>query len=353
MNVLDLARPEIRALAGYASARSEAGRARFMLNANESPWSPNVRGASGLNRYPEPQPALLVARLAELYGVAPECLLATRGSDEAIDLLLRVFCRPGGDAALICPPTFGMYAVAAAVQSVAVREAPLGADWLPDAGRILSACTPRVRLVFLCSPNNPTGGLWPLARIRTLARALADRAVVVVDEAYLEFAGTPSAASLLAKQANVAVLRTLSKAWGMAGARVGCLIARPEVVALCRRVMAPYPLPAPSVKLAVAALADPAATAARVATLVAERERLAARLALLPGVEEVLPSQANFLCVRFIDAEHVRRALAVRGILVRDVSAQPRLEGCLRISVGAPVENARLVAALAESGVAA
>lgn len=347
MSVLDLARPEVRAFTPYASARRESASRAVMLNANESPWSPAGRG--GLNRYPEPQPATLRERLARLYGVCAGQVLMGRGSDEAIDLLLRAFCRPGRDAVVTCPPTFGMYAVAAALQGAQVTEVPLsGAGFELDADAVLAACLATTKLVFLCSPNNPTGGVVPLPVVSRLAEALRGRALVVVDEAYGEFADTPSAASLLGRHDNLAVLRTLSKAWGLAGARVGCLLADERVVDLLGAIMAPYPLPTPSVDAALDVLGGDGEQRMRqrVATLVAERGRLRRNLADLPGVREVLPSRANFLAVRFTDAAATRRRLEAQGIVVRDITRYPGLDDALRISIGTPAENRRLRRAL-------
>jgi histidinol-phosphate aminotransferase len=352
MSILDLARPEIRALTPYSSARMEARGGAVMLNANESPL-PNVGAA--LNRYPEPQPAELLVRVAALYGVAAEQVLIGRGSDEAIDLLVRAFCTAGRDAVLICPPTFGMYAVCAHIQNAAVVEAPLGADFSLDVPALLAAATAQTKLVFLCSPNNPTGGAIAASTIETVARAFAGRALVVVDEAYVEFSNEASAIALLARHENLAVLRTLSKAHALAGARVGTVLGTPELIALLRRIQAPYPLPTPCVDAALAAL-EPAAlgrTRERIAALLRERERLAQALRGAPRVRAVLPSQANFVCARFDDGAAVYRALLAQGIVVRDVGRYPALRDCLRLSVGTAAENARLIAALGAAEVAA
>lgn len=347
MSILDLARPEVRALTPYSSARMEAGGAAIMLNANESPWPP-AGDTHGLNRYPEPQPTVLRARLAQLYGVRDEQVLVGRGSDEAIDLLVRAFCRPGADAIAISPPTFGMYAVCAGVQGAGVVSLPTAADLTLDANLVLADLPRTVKLVFVCSPNNPTGGLMPLATIERLVAALAGRALVVVDEAYIEFADADSAATLLNYHPNLGVLRTLSKAWALAGARIGALLADAEVIGLLRRIMSPYPLPTPSVQAAQAALdADGRrVTRERVAATVAERKRMAAVLAQLRGVRKVYPSSANFLTVDMADAAGTHRALAGLGIVVRDVSHYCGLAGCLRLSVGTPEENTRLLDAL-------
>jgi histidinol-phosphate aminotransferase len=355
MSILKLARPEIRALKPYSSARMEASGGSVFLNANESPW-PSVMGGTGaLNRYPDPQPSELVRRLAQLYGVSPAQLLVGRGSDEAIDLLVRAFCRAGEDAVAICPPTFGMYAVSAGIQGADVVEVPLRADFSLDADELLARVTPRMKLVFVCSPNNPTGNLVPIATIERLAAALADRALVVVDEAYIEFAGVPSAATLLARYDNLVVLRTLSKAHALAAARIGSMLAHADIVALLRRILPAYPLPSPCVEAALAALtpAALAATRVRVAGLVEARERLAAALRRAPGLRDVCPSAANFLLVRCDDAGGLYRRLLAVGVVVRDVSHYPALAGCLRISVGSEADHDRLLAALDVREVAA
>ncbi len=349
MSILGRARAELLALKPYASARMEARGGRVFLNANESPWPPPGDSGLGLNRYPEPQPDDLLAALAGLYGVQAEQVLVGRGSDEAIDLLVRAFCRAGEDAVLICPPTFGMYAVAAGVQGADVIEVPLAGDFSLDVEAVLACIDTRVKLVFLCSPNNPTGSLVPLATIERIAEALRERALVVVDEAYIEFAEAPSAAGLLARFDNLAVLRTLSKAWALAGARIGCLLADAAVIGLLRRIMAPYPLPTPCLAAALAALAPAARneTARRIAVARSERARLAIALAALSGIREVLPSAANFITVRFADAAAAYRALLDRGVVVRDVGRYPGLAGCLRLSIGAPAENDAALGVLA------
>ncbi len=349
MKLLERARPEILDLQPYSSARMEARSRGVMLNANESPWAPVGNDASTLNRYPDPQPTALRVTLAELYGVAPERVLIGRGSDEAIDLLVRAFCREGRDAIVISPPTFGMYAVAAHIQGAAVIEVPLAADFGVDTDALLAAVTEDTKLVFLCTPNNPTGNLVPLTVIARLADALRDRALLVVDEAYLEFAdGAPSAIILQQRHENIAVLRTLSKAYGLAGARVGALVADARIVSLLRRIQAPYPLPAPSVSAALTALSSVAVaeSGVRIDILRSERERLTVALTAARGVLAVYPSSANFLCVRFVDAASTYSCLLDYGVVVRDVSRYPQLEGCLRITIGTPNENAQLLAAL-------
>lgn len=348
MSILALARPDICDLQPYSSARMEAGSAAIMLNANESPWPTQA----GLNRYPDPQPDALRERMAELYGVDASQLLIGRGSDEAIDLLVRAFCRAGVDAIAICPPTFGMYAIAAAVQGAYVVEVPLARNFALDNDALLAAVTPLTRLVFLCSPNNPTGNLIPRTQIERVAHALDARSLVVVDEAYIEYAGAPSAASLLAAHENLVVLRTLSKAHALAGARIGALLAHADIVGLLRRILPAYPLPVPCIAAAIAALQPQAlqATSLRISKTVELREVLTARLRQVPGLVEVLPSLANFVTVRCVDASATYRRLLGADIVVRDVGRYPRLQDCLRISVGDDGECAALLAVLEGDG---
>lgn len=348
MSVLDLARADIRALTPYSSARMEASGGRVLLNANELPWAPAADAGDGLNRYPDPQPRALLQQLAALYGVKDDQILVGRGSDEAIDLLVRGFCRAGEDAILISPPTFGMYAVAAAIQGAAVVSAPLADGFRLDIDALLGAMTPSVKLVFVCTPNNPCGNLVPFAMLERLAVALRGRALLVVDEAYLEFADARSAVELLGAHDHVAVLRTLSKAYGLAGARIGALLAAPAVIGLLRRIIAPYPLPATSVAAALQATsaAGVKEAQARIALVRDQRELLRAAFARMPDVLEVLPSSANFLCVRWRDAAAVYATLLRAGVVVRDVTRYPGLGGCLRVSVGTPEENGLLLATL-------
>ena len=359
MSVLDLARPEILALQAYSSARREAGEAEVMLNANESPWLPPAASSDTkerpLNRYPDPQPERLLERLAELYGVNNKQILVGRGSDEAIDLLVRAFCRPGIDAIALSPPTFGMYAVCAAVQGAACIEIPLDARFAVDVSALCERLPESVKIVFLCTPNNPTGGSTSLVDIERIAYAMRGRALVIVDEAYVEYSEFPSSARLLESHENLGVLRTLSKAWALAGARIGCLLAGADIISLLRKIMPPYPLPTPSVTAALAALtADGLAlTNQRIALIVAERERMAAALARLPGVIDVLPSTANFLCVRFEKAGIVYRKLVAGGVIVRDVGRYPGLSDCLRFSIGTREENSRLLDVLVRNEVSA
>lgn len=347
MSVLDLARPELLALKPYSSARLEAQGGELMLNANEWPYPD-----SPWHRYPDPQPEALLQQLAVLYGVSTAQIFVGRGSDEAIDLLVRAFCRAGQDAILISPPTFGMYAVAAGVQGAEVLSVPLriDGDYSLDVDALIATALARsVKLVFVCTPNNPTGGLVPRSEILRLLEALRGKALVVVDEAYVEFAGVPSLAADLAQHPHLGVLRTLSKAYGLASARLGCLLAAPELIGLLRRIMAPYPVPGPCLAAALEALAPAqgALREERLALIRSERERVAAALRALPAVRRVWPSAANFLCFQIADAESVYRRLLAQGIVLRNVAHYLGLPQVLRLSIGRPEDNQRVLAALA------
>ncbi|MGE8247240.1 MAG: histidinol-phosphate transaminase [Stenotrophomonas maltophilia] len=351
-SLLTLVREDLQAFAGYSSARSSALVGDVWLNANESAWANPADVTGGARRYPDPQPAALRDRLAELYGCAPEQLLIGRGSDEAIDLLVRALCEPGRDAVVTTPPVFGMYAVCARLQNAPVIEVPLverGDALAADIDAVIAAAlVGNAKLVFLCSPSNPAGSVITLAEIERVATALQGRALVVVDEAYGEYAEQASASTLLGRYENIAVLRTLSKAHALAAARIGSLIADAALIQVLRRCQAPYPVPAPCAELALAGL-DPenlAVTSQRIAQIKAERARLQAGLARLPGVLRVYPSQGNYLLARFADAQGAFDALLAAGVVVRDQRAAPQLGDALRITLGSPEQNDRVLAAL-------
>lgn len=348
-----LLREDLRAFGGYRSARSEILRGEVWLNANESPSAAASDVDGLLRRYPDPQPQALRDALAALYGVPDSQLLATRGSDEGIDLLLRAFCAPGRGAIVTAPPVFGMYAVCAALHGARVIEVPAqdtGDGWRSDLDAMAEgALAAGATLVFVCNPGNPTGESIANADIQRLARRLQGKALVVVDEAYAEYADSEGCAALLADNDNLVVLRTLSKAHALAGARIGSVIASDELVAMLKRCQAPYPLAQPAVQAALAALAPQAVAraASAAAQLISERERLRDALQGAPGVRCVYPSQGNFLLVRFDDAQAAFDALLSAGVVVRDMRAAPSLADALRISIGTPEQNQRVLASLA------
>jgi len=345
--VLALARPDILALQPYQHAKWDPSLER--MHANEMPWrAQGDNTQAGLNRYPEPQPRALVERMAQLYDVSPANVLVGRGSDEAIDLLVRAFCRAGEDQVVITPPTFGFYKVAARIQGAGVIEVPLDRETFAlDLPAVLAAGR-RAKVVFLCSPNNPTGNLLDEPAMLALCRELADQSLVCVDEAYLEFAARRSLATRLAEFPNLVVLRTLSKAYALAGARLGTLIAGEDIVALLKRIIPPYAIPSSTVEQVIALTEAPqrAIAADRIRVLLDERREASRRLALMPCVERVHPSDANFLLVQFRDARAALEAGKDVGLLVRDFSSAPGLANCLRISIGTPEQNERLLAAL-------
>ena len=356
--LLDLIRPDLRGFPGYASARRVQSSGSVWLNANESALASPVDAGYALHRYPEPQPKLLRERLATLYGVDCAKLMVTRGSDEGIDLLVRAFCRPGKDAVLVAPPCFGMYAVCARVQGAPLVEVPLCQDgdaWSLDVDGVLNAIATReVRLVFLCSPANPTGQALTLSGIGALAEAIAGRAVLVIDEAYAEYSSKGSACALVESVPGLVVLRTLSKAHALAGARVGALIADPAVITVLRNLSAPYPIAAPSAALATAALSPEALAESRrrCHDVIAAREGLREKLTTLACVRTVYPSEGNFLLARFNDVGTVFDRLLAAGVVVRDMRAYPELRDALRITVGTAEENRELLAALVDRAVA-
>jgi histidinol dehydrogenase len=347
--VMTLARPSIRALRAYEHAQWDP---RFeRLHANESPWEPAVPTGDAevsLNRYPEPQPLALVSALARLYDVPTNALLVGRGSDEIIDLLTRAFCEAGRDSVIVCPPTFGMYAVAAHAQGARVLEVPLRSDFGLDMPAVERAIDQNAKILWLCSPNNPTGNLLDLANVERLLELAKGRCIVAVDEAYAEFSSAPSWIARLAEYPHLVVLRTLSKAHGLAGSRIGTLIADPAIVALLRKIIPPYAIAASSAHEALRALDEGVLgiTRARIAELIRERQRLALALEASAAVRRVWPSEANFLLVQTDDARATMERLRATGLLVRDFSGRSGLADAVRISIGTPEQNSRVIAAL-------
>ena len=347
MTIADLARPEIRRLKPYEAAQQVADTVR--LNANEAPWTNSSdRFRRPLNRYPEIRPARLRDAMARHYGCAPERLLVTRGTSEAIDLLMRVFCRAGVDNIVIPAPTFSMYRHYAEVQGAEVREVQTSPDetFAVDVDALLAACDDQTRVLIICSPNNPTGTLVPLDRIRELLERRGSASAIVVDEAYIEFAESPSALSLLEDFDNLVVLRTLSKALAFAGARCGAVIGPAAVINMLNAVQAPYAMATPVIECVEDALTDANLGEAEAAAhaIVDERERLAAWLVGLPFVRHVWPSAANFLLVRVDDADDLLAHTNNAGILLRHFRGD--LGDCLRISIGSPADNDRLIQSL-------
>ncbi len=344
MSIRGLARVPVQGLKPYEAAVQVDDTIR--LNANESAWrNAGDTFQRALNRYPEVRPARLRELLAEHYGCAPGSLLVTRGSSEAIDLLMRVFCEAGRDNIVTTTPTFSMYAHYATVQGAELRqvEASPDEDFRVDPGRILAACDEATKLVILCSPNNPTGTYLPTAVLTDILAARADKSVVVVDEAYIEFAPARSVAELVSDYDNLVVLRTLSKALAFAGARCGSVIGSPEVIDMLNAVQAPYALATPVIECVENALEAEALAGAEqnVAETVRERERMRVRLSEFASVRKVWPSAANFLLVQVTDAPALMAHCAENQVLLRYFGGQ--LADCVRISIGSAAENDRLL----------
>ena len=330
-----LVRPNIQALQPYSTARDEfsGGEITTWLDANENPYD------NGVNRYPDPHQKLLKQKIAALKGVREEQVFIGNGSDEAIDLCYRIFCRPGVDNAVSIAPTYGMYRVAAAVNDVELREVPLGDDFSLPVERLLAAADERSKLLWLCSPNNPTGNAFPAQEIESLLRRFDG--IVVLDEAYIDFADGGGFLPRLGEFPNLIVLQTLSKAWGMAGLRLGLAFASEEIAGLFGRVKYPYNINTLTQRAVAESLRRD--ISAEVAAIRAERSRLASALAACSCIGQVYPSEANFLLVKTAAPDPLYRELVAAGVIVRNRSRIAGCEGCLRITVGRPEENDRML----------
>ena len=340
-----LARPEILELPPVnviAGDSSDYAGDIVRLHLNENCYSPLVQGSESqsCNRYAEPRAPALRGAMARLYGVEPQNLIATRGADDAIDILIRTFCRSGTDAIAVSDPSFGAYGLFARIQGARVLKCPLGADFEFEPSTFVQAAErePHLKLAFLCSPNNPTGNLISCEHVLSVADALAET-IIVLDEAYIEFADAKSLAAEAMARDNLVVLRTLSKAYGLAGARVGCAIGNAELIEFISRALPPFPLASPSIAVALATLSPSRRLIhrERIARIKAERTRVAAKLKDSPLVERVWPSQTNFVLVEVTDPFEVRREIERSGIRVR---WRPEIgEAVLRLSIGTQEEN--------------
>lgn len=334
MDIRELYRPNIRSLAPYSTARDEyRGELGIFLDANENPYD------NGCNRYPDPRQRELKRRLSEIKGVAPEKIFVGNGSDEPIDLAFRVFCEPRLHNAVSIAPTYGMYKVAAAINDVPMREVPLEPDFSLDERKLLAATDGDTRLLLLCSPNNPTGNCFPRAQIERIVRTFPG--IVVLDEAYIDFADTPGLLGELDRFPNLIILQTLSKAWGMAGLRLGLAFASEEIAALFGRVKYPYNINTLTQRAVAESLRRD--ISAQVAAIRAERSRLASALAACSCIGQVYPSEGNFLLVKTTAPDPLYRELVAAGVIVRNRSRIAGCEGCLRITVGRPEENDRML----------
>ena len=345
------ARPEILAMKGYASARSlvESGGSTVFLDANECPYEPFV-GASGLARYPMQQPPELLSIICDWLDLSSRNVTVMRGADEAIDSLMRAFCVPAVDNIIVCPPTFAMYRQSAILQGVEVREAPLAKGFALDTEAVLSAVDDNTKLVFVCSPNNPTANLMDRNAVEELCVLLVGRALVVVDETYIEYAGVDSMAEALERFENLVVLRTLSKSHAAAGVRCGVAVARADVTELMRKVLAPYPIPQPVVQavLAIMAPGNQQSLAEKRREIVARRDAFAAAAGQIDIVTSVLPSDANYLLMIVDDADALCERARAAGYILRNQSHQPGLAGAVRVSIGTEDEMRGFLRSCAE-----
>ncbi|MCO4320191.1 histidinol-phosphate transaminase [Aliidiomarina quisquiliarum] len=371
-NIQGLLRPHLRNMTPYLSARRSMSGGTIWLNANESPYAPTNSDGSyysinsdQLNRYPNFQSRTLNGAYANYAGVTANQVMSHRGSDEGIELLIRAFCEPGKDSVLICPPTYGMYAISAQLNNSATVSVPL----VPTKGAyqlnltaieqaLTAAKGPQVKVVFLCNPSNPLGNLLTPADIKAVLELARGKAMVVVDEAYIEYAEASNVSNtantstgLIKHYPHLVVLRTLSKAFGLAGIRVGFTLAQEAVINALAPVLAPYPLPAISIQIAEQALGPEGLINMRqnVIEAVDEREQLVIALAGFTWVTQLYPSTTNFILMQVENANALMSYCQQAGILLRQLS-QPNLDQCIRISIGSPAENEQLVRVLRNFG---
>lgn len=338
---LKYVRPNILALEPYSTARDDfkGGDISVWLDANESPYD------NGLNRYPDPHQRKLKKLVAGLKGVKPEMVfIGGAGSDEAIDLTYRIFCRPGVDNAIAIAPSYGVYKVAAAINDVEFREVMLGADYSLPVEHLLEAADENSRVMWICSPNNPTGNAFDISDIRRLADGFDG--IVAIDEAYIDFSSQPSALRLIEEYRNIVVLQTFSKARGLASLRVGLAFAVAELASIYAAVKYPYNVNGPTQEEIARRINDDISR--QVTEIILQRELLGAALSVNPHVKEVYHSDANFLLVKVDDPDGLYDYLVSKGIIVRNRSRVKGCEGCLRLTIGTPTENSLLLKLLKE-----
>lgn len=335
----DLVRPNVWNMKPYSSARDEfQGNASVFLDANENPFN------APYNRYPDPMQWTLKEKIEEIKGVKRESIFLGNGSDEPIDLLIRAFCEPGTDNIVSIAPSYGMYEVAADVNNVEFRKIELDETFDLNTDRLLEATDNHTKILFLCSPNNPTGNNLSRGRIYKVLESF--RGIVVIDEAYIDFSADPSFSLELEKYPNMVVLQTLSKAWGAAGIRLGMAFASPEIVKVLNKIKYPYNVNMLTQKQALLLLESRGRMEEQLALILSERGRLQAALPELPCVRKIYPTDANFILTEVTDANAIYRSLVEKGIIVRNRTNVILCDGCLRITVGKPDENDALLDAL-------
>jgi histidinol-phosphate aminotransferase len=342
-NLENLIRNNIKKMTAYSSARHEfSGEASIFLDANENSFGSPL--PDSFNRYPDPLQIEVKEKLSKIKGVPSQNIFLGNGSDEAIDLLYRIFCEPGRDNAIIFPPTYGMYDVCAEMNDVKVKKVNLTKDYQLDIDAIEKAIDPFTKLIFICSPNNPTGNSINRSDIEILLNNFSG--IVVIDEAYINYAKQKSFISELTEYPNLVVMQTLSKAWGLAGLRLGMAFASQQIIDLFNKVKYPYNINTATQLLALDALDNIEWVNQHIGITVSEREKLKTDLLNLPATEIVYPSDANFLLVKIKDARKIYESLCTKGIIVRDRSKVVLCNDCLRITIGTPAENSKLIASL-------
>ncbi|MGV8814243.1 MAG: histidinol-phosphate transaminase [Gelidibacter sp.] len=339
MNIQDLIRPTIKALKPYASARDEFKGSKdnlTFLDANENPYD------NGVNRYPDPQQGELKVLISKIKNVPSENILLGNGSDEVLDLLIRMFCEPNKDNLLILPPTYGMYEVLANVNAVEVLKINLTSEsFQPQTTAILEAANANSKILFLCSPNNPTGNSFEANTIEFLLKNF--KGIVVVDEAYIDFSEDESWLSRLNEFPNLVVTQTLSKAYGMAGIRLGMCFASTEIIATLNKIKPPYNINELTQRKAIEGLEKKVLVNSQIACIIEERDTLFKALEDVDFIEKVYPSDANFVMVKVDDANKRYQQLIENGIVIRNRTTQPLCENCLRLTIGTKEENLKLI----------
>ncbi|MEX0844639.1 MAG: histidinol-phosphate transaminase [Balneolaceae bacterium] len=342
-DINSLVRENIRNLKPYRSARDDFD-SGILLDANENSFGAPFADELELNRYPMPYQEQLREKIAVFRGVKAENVFVGVGSDEAIDLLFRIFCKPGKDRIIINPPTYGMYKVSANINDIAVDEVLLTEGFQLQPKKILEAVKPETKLIFICSPNNPTANSMKLEHIQKVLDNFDG--MVIVDEAYIDFSGQNSLAETVKTHANLVVLQTMSKSFGLAGIRLGIALANPEVISYMLKVKAPYNVNKLTSSAAVKAFSNLDHIQKNIESILKERERAIGKLVTYPQVEFVYPTDANFVLFRITDAQKVYHKLAEEGVIVRFRGNEPHCENCLRLTIGTSVENDQFFAAL-------
>jgi histidinol-phosphate aminotransferase len=338
MNIQDLIRPTIKALKPYSSARDEfQGNSDDMvfLDANENPFE------NGVNRYPDPQQRTLKSLLSKIKGVPQQSILLGNGSDEVLDLIYRTFCEPNQDNIITLPPTYGMYNVLANINAIEIKSVQLDADFQPKFDEILNIANANSKLLFLCSPNNPTGNSFEAKSIEKLIKAF--KGIVVIDEAYIDFSNEESWASRLNEFSNLIITQTLSKAYGMAGIRLGICYASEEIISVLNRIKPPYNVNALTQQKAISQLEQQELTQNQVIDILKERDLLITKLESVDYISKIYPSDANFLLAKVDNATKRYNQLIDKGIVIRNRTSQPGCENCLRFTIGTPKENEKLI----------